>query len=334
MSGDGVWGSGAGFSRTRVRPGVTLLANTTVVAQSYPVVESRGSRLRPAPMQPQAGMLIGSRYRLCTPLGEGGIGEVWDAEDLVAGDRVAVKLLRSEFSCDPTTLERFLREGRLASALHHPHIVRVHEVGGADHAMPFLVMERLPGPCLEDVVIEQGVLCWARAQRVLLQICAALEHAHRARIVHHDVKPSNIVLANAPGEREEGKLVDFGIARKNLTQEPDVQLTMEGQVLGSPGYISPEQLRGKRTNHRSDIYGLGCTAFHLLTGRPPVEAENLPALIHAALFTPPPPLGSIEAPQESRPAIEALIHRALSKDPKDRFASALHMAHAIAAIDA
>jgi len=332
MSWNGVWGVSG--SKTRVQRGVTLRASTTVAAPGYPVLELRGSRYAPTPVRAHVGMVVGTRYRLRDPLGEGGIGEVWGADDLVAGGSVAVKLLRSEFSEDPTTLERFLREGRLASALHHPHIVRVHDVGGAEHAMPFLVMERLPGPSLEDVVVEQGALSWARAQRVLVQICAALEHAHRARIVHHDVKPSNIVLANGPDQRMHGMLVDFGIARKNLTQEPDVQLTMEGQVLGSPGYISPEQLRGKRTNHRSDIYGLGCTAFHLLTGRPPVEAENLPALIHAALFTPPPPLGAIDAPRDSWPAIEAMIHRAMSKDPEERFASALHMAHAIAAIEA
>jgi len=309
------------------RPG--RCSKATVIAPGYPTIEIQRAVV---PVEGRPGAVVGGRYHLHGLLGRGGIGEVWEATD-PEGRPVAIKLLQAEYACDVLTLERFLREGQLSAALHHPHIVRVYEVGGLRGDAPFLAMERLCGPSLEDVVIEQGALSWARARGFLLQICDALEHAHRTRIVHHDVKPSNIVIASAPGQPEQGKLVDFGIARRNLVQEPDVQLTMEGQILGSPGYISPEQLRGHRSNHRSDIYGLGCTAYHLLTGRPPIEAETLPDLLHAALFTPPPALGPIEGTPRQRIAIETAIHRALAKDPAERFTSARHMAQALAAIE-
>lgn len=261
------------------------------------------------------------------------MGEVWRAEDLHTGHQVAVKVLRPELGLDEVRLARFIREGRLALALRHPHIVEVIAVGRAQD-VPFLAMELLPGPCLQDLVTREGPLPWARVRPLLLQLCHALAHAHERSIVHHDVKPSNVVLSGGPGQPEQGKLVDFGIARRNLLDEPDVELTVEGQMLGSPGYMSPEQIRGKRVDPASDLFGLGCTAFFLLTGRDPFEAHSLPALIHSTLFRPSPALDDIGVDPALHQAIEAMIHRALEKDPADRFGSAKEMAAAIEAIDA
>ncbi|MCX4240877.1 serine/threonine-protein kinase [Paraliomyxa miuraensis] len=273
--------------------------------------------------------MIGKRYRLTSPLGVGGVGEVWAAEDVDSGRSVAVKLMLPTNSLERRA--RFMREGRLSLALEHPHIVQAIELGD-DHGAPFMVMELLSGPSLEDLVEQGGPLPWARVEALLVQMCEALAHAHAHGVVHHDIKPSNIVLANHADQPDHGKLVDFGIARRNLDDEPNVELTSQGQLLGSPGYMSPEQIRGQRSNPCSDQYGLACTAFYLLTGRDPFEAHTVQAQVYATLYGKRPPLTDIDADPAVVPQIQAMLHHAMAKDPADRFESMSVMAEAIATI--
>lgn len=325
----------APYARTLLLPPVWrpgLSTQTTLSMARRPTPERRTPAELPGDPLPSRSV-VGVHYRLVAPLGEGGVGEVWRATDLRTERPVALKLMRPELGRNPTRIARFLREGRLALDLRHPNIVEVLEVG-RDDDRPFLAMELLPGPSLGDLVELDGPLPWARVRSLLKQLALALAHAHAHAIVHHDVKPSNVVLANAPGQPDHGKLLDFGIARRNLLDDDDAELTFEGQMLGSPGYMSPEQIRGTRVDPRSDLFGLGCTAFFLLTGRDPFEARTLPALIHSTLFHPTPTLPELGVGPSRQRAIEAMIQRALEKDPADRYASANEMLAALQSIPA
>lgn len=277
-----------------------------------------------SPEYAHVGMRVGDRYELVSRRGRGGIGEVWEADQAPTGRRVAIKLLLPGWQTDQNVRKRFIREGRLASTMQHRHIVDILEVGEALDGQPFIAMELLRGPSLDVLMQQEGLLPWARVKRILLQVCGALDHAHDLKIVHRDVKPSNIMLDNEPDQPDRCKLVDFGIAKQNLIHAPTQHLTGEGQLLGSPGFMSPEQLQGRPTDPRSDIYGLGCTAFYLLTGRVPFEGDSLPEMIHNAIYHLPSPLdGLVDLEEGLRRDIEAVLHRALHHDPDARFGSIL-----------
>ncbi|MCA9709561.1 MAG: serine/threonine protein kinase [Myxococcales bacterium] len=268
-------------------------------------------------------MQVADRYRLVARRGRGGIGEVWEARQAPSGRKVAVKLLLPGWQTDQNVRKRFIREGRLASTMQHRHIVDILEAGETRDGQPFIAMELLRGPSLDVVVREQGPLPWDRVKRILLQVCGALDHAHGLKIIHRDVKPSNIMLDGEPGEAERCKLVDFGIAKQSLVHLQTQHLTGEGQLLGSPGFMSPEQLQGRPTDHRSDVYGLGCTGFYLLTGEVPFAGGSLPEMIHNALYHLPRSLEGVELDDDLRQHVEAVLHRAVHRDPEARFSSIL-----------
>ncbi|MEM7158061.1 MAG: serine/threonine-protein kinase [Myxococcota bacterium] len=271
---------------------------------------------------PFVGMEVADRYRLVGCRGRGGIGEVWEAVQSRTGRHVALKLLLPSWQTDTNVRQRFVREGRLASTMQHRHIVDILEVGETREGMPFIAMELLEGQPLHTAIERGGPLPWERVKVILLQICGALDHAHGLKIVHRDIKPSNVMLA--PGQPDRCKLFDFGIAKQNLVHSTTVQhLTGEGQMLGSPGFMSPEQLRGKPTDVRGDIYGLGCTGFYLLTGTVPYEGDSVPEMIHNALYSPPRSLGALDLEEELLYEIETVVHRAVERDPERRFSSIL-----------
>lgn len=281
-----------------------------------------------SPRVPHAGMRLAERYRLVTRRGRGGIGEVWEAEQLPGNRRVAVKLLLPVWQTDPNVRKRFVREGRLASTVQHRNIVDIFDVGEADDGQPYIAMELLDGPSLDQVVMRQGPMPWDRVKRILLQVCSALDHAHALEIVHRDIKPSNVMLAGRPGDPDRCKLVDFGIAKQTLVN-PHTHLTVEGQLLGSPGFMSPEQLQGRPTDVRGDVYGLGCTGYYLLTGQVPFAGGSVAEMIHNALYQSPRSLEGVIFDEELRQGLEAVFHRAINREPDERFASILDMVVAI-----
>ncbi|MEM9456468.1 MAG: serine/threonine-protein kinase [Myxococcota bacterium] len=275
------------------------------------------------PEHAHSGMLVGDRYELVALRGRGGIGEVWEAEQAPTGRPVAIKLLQPGWQTDQNVRKRFVREGRLASTLQHRHIVDILEAGETRDGQPFIAMELIGGPSLDVAMQAEGPLPWSRVKRILLQICGALDHAHDLKIVHRDIKPSNIMLDNEFGQPDRCKLVDFGIAKQSLVHVTTQHLTGEGQMLGSPGFMSPEQLKGRPTDLRGDIYGLGCTGFFLLTGKLPFEGASMPEVIHNALYHVPRSLELADVDQGLRREIEAVLHRAIRRDPDDRFDSVL-----------
>lgn len=281
------------------------------------------------PAHAHGGMVVGDRYELVALRGRGGIGEVWEAEQAPTGRPVAIKLLQPGWQTDQNVRKRFIQEGRLASTLQHRHIVDILEAGETGDGQPFIAMELIRGPSLDVVMQAEGPLPWARVKRILLQICGALDHAHDLKIVHRDIKPSNIMLDNEFGQPDRCKLVDFGIAKQSLVHVPTQHLTGEGQMLGSPGFMSPEQLQGRSTDLRGDVYGLGCTGFFLLTGKLPFEGASMPEVIHNALYHVPRSLEVADVDEALRQEIESVLHRAIRRDPDDRFGSILDLVVAL-----
>jgi serine/threonine-protein kinase len=265
------------------------------------------------------GRLVAGRYRLERRLGGGGMAEVYLATDTTLERQVAVKLLRASFADDDEFVARFHREARAAAALNHPNVVAIHDHGGAAGSS-FIVMEYVPGETLKDLVRRVGSLAPAAARDIACDLLAALQAAHERGIVHRDVTAQNVLLA--PDGRV--KVTDFGIAHFGPSS-----LTSTGVVMGTSRYLSPEQARGEPTDERSDVYSAGVVLFEMLTGRLPFEGDNdlAIALRHTSESAPAPSEVAPGVP----PVLDAIVGRALRKDPGERFASAREFAEALRA---
>ncbi|MEV4551045.1 WD40 repeat domain-containing serine/threonine protein kinase [Nonomuraea wenchangensis] len=275
--------------------------------------------------------LLGGRYRLVRQLGEGGMGQVWEAQDETLGRPVAVKvisLLAGGGSRGDEARARFLREARITARLQHPNIVTVHdlgETGGADDRVPFLVMELVRGEGL-DATLRRGAVALPDAARWGAQICDALGDAHDAGILHRDIKPSNILITPSGTV----KVLDFGVARAADPNATADRLTRTGFLVGTPPYMAPEQARGF-PEPRSDLYALGCLLFELITGRLPFHAPDTVGYLTAHLTEEPPPPSSVA--QGIPPAWDDLVLALLRKDPGRRHRNAADLAQALRRLD-
>ena len=259
---------------------------------------------------------LGGRYQLRWQIGAGGIGQVWMAHDQVLGREVAIKLQKADPDGDPSAFERFVREARSAATLQHPNVVTIFD-SGTEGDTAFLVMELLPGPTLTGYLALHGPLAEQEAIALAGQVAAGLAAAHCAGVVHRDIKPANLMF-DARGTL---KIVDFGIAR--LTQATATRLTATNAVIGSPPYLSPEQLHGQQADERSDIYSLGGVMMTMLTGRAPFEETHPLALLEQHLTAPPPQIRDRRPGID--PALNALVAQMLSASPQDRPQSAVEV---------
>ena len=265
---------------------------------------------------------IAGKYHLVRLLGEGGMGTVWVAHNEALDVRVAIKLLRAELIA--THSERLLAEARTLARLQHPAIVRVHDCGHTAHGDPFIVMELLDGESLADVLERRGRLPAMEAVSQLLPVIDGLRVAHEAGIVHRDVKPENVFLANVGG-RIQPKLLDFGIALAAFT---GARRTTHGAVLGSPAYMSPEQARGdSEIDGASDVWALSVMLHELTTGHCPFERDNYNAVLRAIIEDEPPSILSFGGGDE---LLAAIVERGLEKDRARRFHSARELGVALA----
>jgi serine/threonine-protein kinase len=262
------------------------------------------------------------RYRLDSRIATGGMGEVWRATDTTLGRTVAVKLLKPEYADDPSFRSRFSTEARHAASLHHPGVAAVYDFGessrtdGSGSPRPYLVMELVDGQPLSALLRPGQPLDPAATRDLLAQAADAIGAAHAAGIVHRDVKPANLLVT--PSRRI--KITDFGIARAT----EGVGLTETGQVMGTPQYLSPEQAEGRQATPASDVYSLGVVAFECLAGRRPFVAETAVATALAHLREPVP-----ELPPDVPADLAAVVRRALSKKPGDRYPDATAFAAAL-----
>ncbi|HEY0713400.1 MAG TPA: serine/threonine-protein kinase, partial [Polyangia bacterium] len=244
----------------------------------------------------------------------GGAGNVFLAAHERIPGRVAVKTLRGERMADEQSLARFRVEAEITAGLRHPHIVQILDFDVTPSGLPYLVMELVEGGDLRALVAA-GQCPLPRVAHIVRQIASALEMAHNAGIVHRDLKPANIMLVNAPGTPDFVKIVDFGLSKLLASDGPPV--TRPDQILGTPGYMAPEQIRGRNIDARVDQFALASLTYELLAGRPPFPGEDLPSILHAIMSEDPPLLSSLVSwPCEK---LSHVLARGLAKLPENRF---------------
>jgi serine/threonine protein kinase len=280
----------------------------------------------PMSSEEMKGKLLSGSYRLEREVGQGGMGEVYEAQHLPLGRRVAVKVLHPHLASDPVLLERFRREAEAAAGLGHPNIVQVTDFCHQPEEPVFMVLEYLSGWSLKECLDSEQRLEPTRAAFIASQVLSALEATHAAGIVHRDLKPANVFLTEISGVRDIVKVLDFGIAK--LTGDATAtQVTRTGAVVGTPAYMSPEQARGREVDHRADIYAVGATLYRMLTGSDPFSAPNFNAMMFA--ITDHEPLPIPELSPEVPAGLVAVVERAMQKDPADRYQQAGEMRAAL-----
>ncbi|MEV7215516.1 serine/threonine-protein kinase [Kitasatospora cineracea] len=266
-------------------------------------------------------------YRLEHVLGRGGMAVVYRAEDLRLGRTVAVKLLAPELARNETFRQRFVRESHIAASLDHPNIVPVYDAGEAEGVL-YLAMRYVRGRDLRALLDREGPLTSAQTVRIAVQVASALDAAHAHDLVHRDVKPGNVLIAEGtdPDHPEHAYLTDFGLTKKSLSL---TGLTSVGQFVGTLDYVAPEQISGRPVDGRCDVYSLGCVVFEMLTGGPPYRRDDDLALLWAHLNDPPP---DVRERRADLPAgVGAALRRAMAKRPGERYGSCLEFVAALRA---
>ena len=260
--------------------------------------------------------VLDNRYDVGRPLGSGGMGEVFLARDRVLGRDVALKVLRGQYAGDSEFAERFKREARSAASLSHPNIVQVYDRGETEEGSSYIAMEYVPGGTLKEKIVAEGPLGTPEAAALGAEVAAALGAAHERGMVHRDIKPQNVLLT----DKGDAKVADFGIARAGSS----VTISKTGSVMGTAGYMSPEQALGKPATPQSDLYSLGVVLYEALTGELPFNADNPIAVSMKHVNEP------LRPPREIDPTIpegmNALVTKLMAKDPEDRYASADELA--------
>ena len=273
---------------------------------------------------PWLGRLVAGRFKLLGKLGDGGMGEVYQAEQLPMGRHVALKILRHALSDDAVQVERFKREAQAASQLTHPNTIIVHDFGQDTDGTLFLAMEYLDGEPLSAMLAREGPLAGERAARILQQVCGSLEEAHRHNMVHRDLKPENIFLIERAGNRDYIKVLDFGIAK--VTESGGQKLstiTQAGAIFGTPQYMAPEQIRGEVIDPRADVYALGVVLYEMISGHLPFAAGSVVEMLTKHLTASPAPINrKASEPDPVVARLEAVALRALSKNSESRQQSA------------
>jgi eukaryotic-like serine/threonine-protein kinase len=280
------------------------------------------SPLRPAASagsQGLVGQLLGDRYHIESRIGEGGMGEVYLATHVLMGRRCALKVMSQSLSRDPDAVTRFNREATNASRISHPNVCAIYDFGLTPEGLVYLAMEFVDGRTLSALAEERGPIPVGAAVDLMAQCAAGLEAAHELGIVHRDLKPDNIMVVSRP-DRDTVKLVDFGIA-KAIEGDTGQRVTKTGFVVGTPEYMSPEQLAGDPVDGRSDQYSLGLVFYRLVTGQLPFQGTSVQETLVKRLTDPPRPLAEARPEGKFPAGLQGVMDRALARQPAQRYAS-------------
>jgi serine/threonine-protein kinase len=277
----------------------------------------------PAPVASDGDAYIGTtvagRYKILRKLGEGGMGVVYLAEHVFIEKKVAIKILSDDMSRKADLVARFMQEAKAASKIGHENIIDITDFGETASGGVFFVMEFLDGADLSHAIRDGGPMAIDRTRYIFNQICRALGAAHSKGIIHRDMKPENIYLVTREGRADWVKVLDFGIAKISSLDEGGSRLTRTGMIFGTPEYMSPEQARGDKPDHRVDVYAAGCILYEMLTGDVPFHAETFMGVLTKHMFEQPQP-PSQRAPHQSISAeLEAVVLKALAKDRDQRY---------------
>ncbi len=304
-------------------PGSDLLTDMPTIAMKSPISAAQPTHDEDG-QRNLVNTVVAGRYKVQRRLGEGGMGVVYEAIDERLEKRVAVKVLRDDFARRQDVVARFTQEAKSAARIKHENVLDVTDYGQTDDGSFFIAMELLTGTDLADVLQADGVVAQDRGVEVAIQVCRALQAAHQKGIVHRDMKPENVFLVRTDDGRELVKIVDFGIAQmKDISgsSEGSRKLTRTGMIFGTPEYMSPEQAAGKPVDQRVDVYASGVILYEMFAGRVPFMGDTFMGILTKHMFEQPPPLKQVNPAVNIPLELEAIIFKALAKDPSERYQS-------------
>ena len=311
-----------------------------VEVQAKPASSGSGTAVRQPPASGKgqgldrastlSNQILDARYQVLKKLGEGGMSYVYLAKEISSDETVAIKVLSPRLASDKSSVERLRREAGLAMRLDHPNVCRILRLGESEDGLIYLVMPFLKGELLSDREVRGGPMDLTLGITLLQQMCAGLHHAHELQIIHRDLKPENVMLvSDDEGGADRAVVMDFGLAKERRADPAIAKLTATGIILGTPEFMSPEQIRGKPLDARSDIYALGIVAFEMFTGKLPFQGRNAQEMMIARLRGQPTPIRQLRA--DTPPAVEKALTKALQTNPDDRYTTAVEFADALTA---
>jgi serine/threonine-protein kinase len=292
-----------------------------------PVTPGKGGTDRASSL---TGQILDGRYQVVKKLGEGGMSYVYLARETATNDTVAIKVLSPKLSNEKSSVERLRREAGLAMRLEHPNVCRILRLGETEDGLIYLVMPYLQGELLSDREIRGGPFPLDQGMPLLIQMCRGLHHAHELHIIHRDLKPENVMLTEEPEGGIRAVVMDFGLAKERRAEPEVAKLTATGIVLGTPEFMSPEQIRGKTLDGRSDVYALGILAFEMFTGTLPFQGRSAQEMMIARLRGNALPLR--QAKPDLPVKLEQIIAKSLETDAEKRWASMAAFAEALSAV--
>ncbi len=273
--------------------------------------------------------IVDGRYKVVRKLGEGGMSYVYEATDVSTGEHVAVKIMTPKLAQDKTAADRLRREAGLAMRLKHPNVCPIIRLNETPEGLIYLVMPLLKGELLSDKEVREGAIPLAVGVPLMRQVCEGLQYAHDLQIVHRDLKPENIFVEPQEGGGLRAVVMDFGLAKERRAEPGMAKLTATGIILGTPEFMSPEQIRGKTLDGRSDIYALGLVAFEMFTTKLPFEGKTAQDLMIARLRGQPVPLRRARPDLNFTAPFEKALMKAVETEPGDRYQTALEFAKAL-----
>ena len=285
-----------------------------------------------APQSDLVGQVIADRYHVVKKLGEGGMGQVYLAEHVKMGRRSAIKVMNPSMVHDPDAVARFNREASNASRITHPNVCAIYDFGETADGVIYLAMEFIEGESLTALLERDGALAVPRATDIFLQVAEALQAAHDLGIAHRDLKPDNIMLVRGRDGRDLVKVVDFGIAKAIGGDEAGQKVTKTGLVVGTPEFMSPEQLSGDKVDGRSDLYSLALVFYQMLTGKLPFEADTAQEIMIKRLTDEPAPLAATRPDLSFPNGLQQTIDTALARMPAERYQQVSKFATDVAAV--